>query len=603
MAKTELETLKQATKKIQSKTKELTLKTKESSKKLFAFLFSSQFYEKVPYEVYKNLKLIFRNWTSLLLLILAPLFLILIVGYSFSGENLHGIKIGIKADNSINLSEFKQNVSSFAQIKNYDDINDCLVDMALEQTHMCLELKGNLAAKKGEIPTGEVAFYYDNTKKKTSLLLLTQIKDYFGITSEKISLMSTQQIFDNLQQLLTFLNDRISDIEQVKNESVSIQNDLIDRKQKLVQIRDDFTPKYLLIKSIQEKINSQVSLFNQTADSLLSAVSGVKNATAALDDVSNTTVIEPLDSRLALLITQINTLETRTNATIAEIVSIKTSLDSVVVQLDTINTFLNEEIERTDKYIELIKKSTAQIEETLSQAKDKMKDLSKIDPALASKIVKPITQSFEELVKGLTSVQVTFPVILTTVIIFISLIFSTMITLLEINNKAYTRNILAPVDDAVYTLGIAFTNLLVIGAQIGVLLVVAQASFSVNISEQLGSIIPMIALIMFTFISLGMIIAYKSKSVQTSVLMSTFVALGFFLFSDAVNALEAMPEIASYLAMLNPVVIANSMFRMIFFFGLKLWHMPVKLGILVLYFFIAGYLLIRVSKKKNQQRF
>ena len=108
---------------------------------------------------------------------------------------------------------------------------------------------------------------------------------------------------------------------------------------------------------------------------------------------------------------------------------------------------------------------------------------------------------------------------------------------------------------------------------------------------------------MFTFIFIGMIIAYITRNMQTSILLSTFVALAFFLFSDAINALEAMPKIASYIAILNPVVVVNSMFRMIFFFNIKLLYMPIHFGLLLFYMIAAGALLVYISKKKNRQRF
>ena len=47
----------------------------------------------------KNLLLVFRSWSSLFLLVLGPLILILLVGYAFSGEGLHDIKIGYYAQN------------------------------------------------------------------------------------------------------------------------------------------------------------------------------------------------------------------------------------------------------------------------------------------------------------------------------------------------------------------------------------------------------------------------------------------------------------------------------------------------------------------------
>ena len=189
---------------------------------------------KILFELYKNFKLIFRNWSSLLLIVLAPLFLILLVGYSFSSDTLHDIKIGVNAIGDIDLDEFAQNVSSFGKVIEYNNTERCLIDLALQRNHLCLEIIGSFTAEKGEIPTGEVKFYYDNTRKKISLMLLSELKDYFGLTSERISLISTQEIFDNIQQFLNYINEGIEDMDDIKFQAEQIEDDLRQRKKDLM---------------------------------------------------------------------------------------------------------------------------------------------------------------------------------------------------------------------------------------------------------------------------------------------------------------------------------------------------------------------------------
>jgi ABC-type multidrug transport system permease subunit len=555
---------------------------------------------KIFFEIYKNFKLIFRNWSSLLLIILAPLFLILLVGYSFSADTLHGIGIGITSTESMDLTDFAENVSSFAEIQEYDKIRDCVVDMALEKNHICLEITGSFTVRKGEIPTGEVKFYYDNTRKQTTLLLLTEMKDYFGLTSEKISLISTQEIFDNLQNLLIFIEDRLDDIDDVKEQSQQIKSDLKERKVQLIDVRNKFTPRYQQVKSAQTQIQVYQNSLNQSSQSMFQAIESLKGP---LNDIkSDNTTSVALLLAISQLETSIDSLSYTTNLTIQQINNVTAQIDEVVGELDAINKLLNDEIERTDKYIELIDDSVKKIESTATEARQKMEDFSRLDPSFASRLVKPITQSFEPLVKDVKDVQLAFPMLLTVVIIFISMLFSNMIALLEIHNRAYIRNILAPVNDFIYTSGMALTSFIVISAQVAVLLVLAQTRFGVEIVSRIWSVVPIVAVLIFVFIFIGMTVAYISKNMETSILLSTVLALGFFLFSNALNALEAMPVIAAYVAFFNPVVAVNSMFRMIFFFNVSLSQMPYHLILMIFYLLGTCYLLIKVSKKKNRQR-
>ncbi|MDP2749713.1 MAG: ABC transporter permease [Nanoarchaeota archaeon] len=622
---------------------------------------------KIPNEILKNFKLIFRNWSSLALIILAPLVLILLVGYSFSGEKLHDIKIGVVASDNLDLSELQRNVTGIAEIVRYETISGCLLDMALEESHICLEVTGNLSqagASNSEIPTGEVKFYFDNTRMKTTLPLLTQIKDFFGLTSERISLVSTQTVLDNLQNFISYLSQRIDDIESAKTEAETIRLDLIDRRKQLVKVRDDFRPKYLAVKSFQTKVHKNLNSFTNSSDSLIKSLDDLETATDYLQDkifintslnLLNKSISLPFNNslnnslnlpfnnslNLSLLqnfsnslsnslenaldfnfsslaptpfksqVTNISVSEIKSqiisvrgkvNATSEDIKNITVSLDDAIAQLDAIDALLEGEIARTDRYIVKIDQSVKRIDAIVKESRSKINEISKFDSSLAQKLIKPITQSFQQLKSGVKNIQLAFPILLTTVIVFISLLFANIIALLEIYNKAYTRNILAPVDDVIYTIGIALTNFIVVSFQIFVLLLVAQFSFKIAIASHIWSMLPVLILLVFIFVFLGMIIAYISNNIQTSILITTFGALVFFLLSDILNALESMPKPAAIVAMYNPVVIANSMFRKILFFDIPLKYMTFELGLLFLYAVITFILLVLISKKKNKQR-
>jgi len=552
------------------------------------------------FEIYKNLKLIFRNWSSLLLIVLAPFLLILLAGYSFSGEQLHDIKIGVHAQEDLDLGDLAKSVSGFGEVFRYESADRCIRDMIDEKVHICLDIKGSLSVKGGEIPSGEVVFYYDNTRKRISLLLMSEIKDYFGLTAEQISLISTQEIISSMQNLLVFINERIGDVDSVRNESEKIMSDLEIRKQRLIVLRDDFEPRYLVVKSVQADFNSNKRALDNQSESLLESLEGLRDIIAEIDqNISNTT---GLDLALLDLESQIAGLESSANTTVEQANNISDSLNLAVAELDEIDLILNQEINMTAEYIILINNSVQRIDNISSEAKSKMSGLSEINPSLAGRIAKPITQSFKALVGEVKDIQLAFPILLSTVIIFISMIFSNIITSLEINNKAYTRNILAPVNDITYTAGLAVTNFLVVSFQVAVLLAVAQLNFGIEVTSHLGEIIPISVVLILIFVFIGMVLAYMSKTIQTSILSSTFLALAFFLFSDALNALEAMPQLASKIAVFNPVVIVNSMLRKVLFFDISISGLQAQAGLLIIYMAAAALLLVIVSKIKNKQR-
>jgi ABC-type polysaccharide/polyol phosphate export permease len=200
-------------------------------------------------------------------------------------------------------------------------------------------------------------------------------------------------------------------------------------------------------------------------------------------------------------------------------------------------------------------------------------------------------------------VQASYPVILATITIFISMLFSNLVTILEINSKAYIRDLLAPVNDIIFTLGLAITNFITVMAQLFVLLIVGEFRFGLNILANLPEILPIVCLLIIIFMLLGMCFAYLTSTTQTSILLTTFLALGFFMLSDAFTPLEAMNPTASAIASLNPVGIGTSMLRMTILFDVPIYFMIADLAILVLYVLAFSVALLIISKIRNKKRF
>jgi ABC-type polysaccharide/polyol phosphate export permease len=232
-----------------------------------------------------------------------------------------------------------------------------------------------------------------------------------------------------------------------------------------------------------------------------------------------------------------------------------------------------------------------------------MDKLVNLDPTLAEKLIKPITESFEQVLPGVKNIQSTYPMILATITIFISILFSNVVTILEINSKAYIRNLLSPANDIVFTIGLAITNFLVVMTQIFVMLLVGEFRFGISIFSNLANVLPIVMMLVIIFMLLGMCFAYITGTTQTSILLTTFLALGFFLMSNAVMPLESMPPSAASIAAFNPVVIGTNMLRQALLFHVPISLMYDQAIILLAYIAVLSAALFVISKRRNKQKF
>jgi len=166
----------------------------------------------------------------------------------------------------------------------------------------------------------------------------------------------------------------------------------------------------------------------------------------------------------------------------------------------------------------------------------------------------------------------------------------------EVHSDAYFRNFLMPVSPYLFMIGLFITNLFIVAFQILVLLVVAFFNFGINGFKL--DILLAVLLVTSIFVLIGMIFGYMVKSRQTSILLSTFTGLFLFLFSDVIFPLEIMPSLAANLAVLNPLVVGETIFRKMLFYDIGfVFQLPELLSLLVWFIGLIIVLVIVFRRK------
>jgi len=596
------------------------------------------------------------------MLVIGPLALILLIGFAYSGEGIHSVNIGAISSDFNTLEPAFSNFSYFADVISYENPESCINDMALEKVHICLEFSEEFMTT-GDIPTGTIIFYFDNSKKALSNKIVETISDFFGVQADKISLDSATTIFQNIENMVVYLYDKNQDIAFIINESDSIKNDLILRKEKLIVIQKEFEPSYNKIKNIQIKldnlsieINKSYNEFDSSMElvfdnlevlennlkilkltypsqkiyisnktfttnigefvsanisyynlsdlnfSLINESISIPEFNQSIDlkdlssDLSTGLILELSLDSISLFRNSATKLQNSTTTYFNYIDEQKTEFDTAVSLLDTVKKLIDADIKASDEYILKINSGVASMLLVQKELNSSLADLSKLNPELAEQLVNPIMENYEPLLPGVENIKIAFPGMLTIIIIFISILFANIVTLGEINSTAFYRNLITPVNKLIFTIGLMITNIFVVLFQVVILLLVAKFSFNIDILSQFGPLIFIILLLVLLFSSIGMIFALLIRNEQSSILTTTFVALGFFLFSNSVTPLETMPKLAASIAAKNPYVIASSAFRKILIFNVP--TIKTEVIYLLSYFIIALILVIYLTKKK-----
>jgi ABC-type multidrug transport system permease subunit len=225
-----------------------------------------------------------------------------------------------------------------------------------------------------------------------------------------------------------------------------------------------------------------------------------------------------------------------------------------------------------------------------------------LDKDLGEKIINPITYNYETILKDSKNIQISFPFLCVMIIMFISMLFSNISTLIEINDKSYLRNIIAPVRNRTYFFGMFITSSLIVFFQIMILFFVAQLKFGVNVINVFPKLMFITYMLISVFILIGMCFAYISKSIQSSILITTFFALILFIFANTIAPLETMPTIAENIAEYNPLIIGEFLMKSVQLFNMPITFLLKDISILIIYIIILMSLTLYLSKKKSESR-
>ncbi|PIN86582.1 hypothetical protein COV19_03625 [Candidatus Woesearchaeota archaeon CG10_big_fil_rev_8_21_14_0_10_44_13] len=585
--------------------------------------------------IWKNLKLIFRSWTSIMLVVIGPLLLIAIIGFAFRGDDVSGIKIGIYAKDTAQVKDVVNALySKGALVYYYSTPGRCMGDVEEERLHLCARFSDDFFIGKSgsnEFSAGDVNFYYDNSKMNLVNSIVNFVKDNLAIQSEQITLESTKEILTNIEDAVNFMFITQAQIANFTVQAEEAKKELIGLRDNLVEIKSRFDPSYKKIKGMQSEFNMQVEAINSTrsglkneSDSLDMLLDGLLNESLRLESIINSIntgmipgigqqinvsagqIITPLfdfaafSSQISAVKSNLSAINGIEESSYQQIENISIELNLMVSYLDEVNGSLLSDIEKLDKNINGLNKTIIQLNQLSSSLDERINTFSGINQEQAGELLKPIKSFFNSLLGEKPRVFLIFPVILSFIIMFISALLSNMTVLNEINSSAHFRNFLLPIHNTYFIVGLFITNLIIVISQVLIFLWVGYSRFDIALAGNFWQVMLIVVMLASIFIMFGMALGYMIRSEQTSILTTTMCLLAMFLFSDIIFPAESMPQIAANLAYLNPIVVAESMFRKTLFYNIPLGSMAYQILILCA-FILVLFLAVVVSGNRRKK--
>lgn len=538
----------------------------------------------------KNLKLLMRSKTSMFVTIFGPLIIMLLVGFAFNNPSASKLNIGYYSPEKAELTQsFILALSSnqgFA-VTEYPTADTCKEMIEQGKSHICIVFPNDFELSNNQ--SNEVIFYVDQSRANFVYAVLDAVSDKVDLTSSQLSTQLTNDLLSTLAFAQKTNNENIAKIVLIKSDIDALNLGMGDIKGKLDNL--DF---------------STVSLDDE---SMLSAIDKIRADANALKNAGMDAVEEygqSSDANSSIVDELTSDINVTHNRTIKNIDALDSVLETLQSDIDNVNLRLSEAKQTTtgsaDEIIKL-QSELASIKTDVDSVKSMIEKINSQINALrvtsAESIVNPINTRVEPITAKSNNLNFIFPYLVILMIVFISIMLSSTIIIIEKTSKAYFRNFTTPTNDFTFILSVFLTSFFVIILQLILVLVLAYYFLNTTILTNVSLTLLTLLVSIIVFIFLGMIIGYLFNSQEAVTMASISVGSVLLFLSNLVLPLETMSDTVQELARYNPYVVASELLKKVTLFNSE-WNVIradfIVVGVFMAVFFIMTLIIQKMSK-------
>lgn len=519
----------------------------------------------------KNFKLISRSKTQAMIILFGPLILTLLVGLAFNNTSLYNINIGVYSpEYTVLVDSFTDKLSEmeFNVIK-VDSEKTCVDNIREGIVNVCLVFPPDFEIGGGADANNEITFYVDPSQMNLVYSVIDIISTRVSARSEEISSELTAVILNTLENTKMTINTQNPNFVDVIEETEDVRTKEKGIKSQLGNLDFDVEESSFgigALKSASEDLqdsalgenSSMRELINESLANLEDIIDYVENngndssLRSDLEDLQNDLLdieddLEDLDEdMLKDLSSAIASIESSLNSTHSKLQDAKDARIDMTRNLNEIDASLESSLTKIM---------------TIKGALDSIKSqIDSIEVTEAGSIVNPITTNIKPVLSQ-TYLNYMFPALIVLVVMFISLLFSETIIMMEKNSKAYFRNLITPTKDWLFLFAAFLSTFALILVQLVIIIGVSSAIFQVDILANILPTMLITFLIVTLFTIIGIVVGVLFSSAETSTLAAVSIGAISLFMSNVILPIESMPHTLMMIARFNPYVICESLLR------------------------------------------
>ena len=556
--------------------------------------------------VVKNFKVLFRARTSLLAVLLGPLLVIGLIGFAFNSSGNIQLSVGYNAPDESNLTmEIVSELERTTNLQSFDTQDTCKKQLELGLLHACVFFPADFIISNDQ--TNNITYIVDKSRVNLVYTVIEVVSEKIGIKADEVSKSLTETLLSTLTSTTSTIDNNLVSLIKLKRSIESASTDANTISDDLGNIDLDYGTITIPAGS---DINTLSGYTTSIKNKAMEAYDEGYALTAEVRSTygSNSSVESDLAALEAVLDELNKTATNRHNDSITLRDTLETQLDDANDKLSDLEDKLEKAQTLTDNSrtkIATLRESLATINTEVDAIKSSLElsaqDINNIEVTSSDKIINPINTNIETISSNSNQLLILFPFVLVLVIMFVGLMLSSTLVVVEKKSKASFRIFTTPTRDEFFIFTTFVTSFIIVAVQVALILVATNYFLVDIVSANILMNIVLLILASSIFIMMGMAVGYLLSSQQGANMLSISLGAIFLFFSNIMLPLETLPIALQKVAYYNPFVLASESLRKSILFNVTFNDLIIELGVLLGYTVVIFLIIIlfqRVAKVK-----
>lgn len=549
----------------------------------------------------KSLKLILRSKTSLATTLLAPLLIIVIIGFAFGSASQYSLNIGVYADEKTELiNSFIEKLENQSYKIIYYPLTElCVNDIKKGSVHTCIEFPRDF--ELGKEGANEIQFFVDESKPNIVAIVNDVVIRQLKLRTSELASEQTADVLGKIGDIDVILEDQLIEISEVlvtSQDALSRLDSIDTNVEYLTSSVDDSTD------SVKE-ITSKLFGLQQDLNSINDLSTGVIDR--AIDD------LEDVDDLAANGISldvfdyyndKQEDLDEDYNGTTESIDGIKDLVETFNTKTGDVGSYsnsINDNLKSAQDQMDDMISSMILMQVQLAQATG---NIEGIDLENTANLVAPIKTNINTVASEKSPLLYMFPTLLVMVIMLVSTMLAGTLVVMEKTSSAFFRNFVTPTADMTFIMGTFITNIIIVFSQVFLILLVSHFVFDTNIIGNSATIITCVLIIASLFTLIGMMLGYLVSTPELVTMGGIGISSLFIMMSGVLFPLEQVPESMMKFISLNPVLMGESILRKAIVFDTPLLNEVIMRDVFLLLGLTIGcFILVVIIQKIKKEIF